>query len=189
MRFLAFAFAFLVLAYSYSARAEFGLYAGTHFGYGSEGRDTNDAYLKRTVGVLDFQAMPGMKLYGKVLLVGLLFDLRLLSQLSNVDTQAVGDFGGSGLLLGPGIALDFPYGKILLSYDLRARQSIHSPDATFKGSGFHFLIGYKAMPRFSLDFEYVATHYKTVSVLGVDNDLSGNPMTHNNIGAGVSLIF
>ncbi|MGZ3649599.1 MAG: hypothetical protein ACXVB9_06480 [Bdellovibrionota bacterium] len=183
------ALAFLTLSLASPARAEFGVFTGAHFGFSQEGRDTNDFYQKRSMGVIDLQAMPGWHFGGKTILAGLLFDVRLLSQLSNVDTNAVGDFGGMGLLLGPGVAFNFSFGRALLSYDMRARQSINSPDATFKGSGFHFLVGYKPLANLSVDFEYVATRYNAYSTALADADLSAKPVSCNVIGVGASILF
>ena len=53
-------FLFLALSFAPSAQAvDFGLFAGTHFGFGYEGSDLSDFYRKRQIGVLDLQAMPG----------------------------------------------------------------------------------------------------------------------------------
>jgi hypothetical protein len=188
MRFLL-ALAFLTLSIASPARGDFGVFTAAHFGFSQEGRDSNDFYQKRTMGVIDLQALPGWHFAGKTLLAGLLFDIRLLSQLSQVDTNSVGDFGGTGFLLGPGLAVDLPFGRALLSYDIRARQGINTPDATFKGSGFHFLVGYKPLPNLSVDLEYVATRYNAYSSTLSDVDLSAKPVSCNVVGFGASLLF
>jgi len=187
MRFLVFVFLFLG---SGAQAAEYGVYAASHIGIGDEGRGNSDTYQNRTVGTLDLQVMPGVRFFGKTLLAGLLIDLRLLFQASNADPVKAGDYGGTGLQVGPGFVLDFPTAKFLVSWDLRARQSINSPDsAGFKGSGFHFILGYKALPTFSVDFEYVATRYKTASTAFGELDLSSNPVTYGVYGLGASILF
>lgn len=183
------ALAFLLLA-PVAHAADYGLYAASHIGIGDEGRGQSDTYQNRTVGTLDAQAMPGMYFLGKTFLAGVLVDLRLLFQVSNADKTQAGDYGGTGLQVGPGFVLDFPTVKFLASWDIRARQSISSPDSTsFKGSGFHFILGYKALPTFSVDFEYVATRYKTVATALGEVDLSSNPITYGVCGLGASILF
>jgi len=168
---------------------DYGVYAGSHIGIGDEGRNGADTFPNRTVGVLDLQALPGARFYGKALTAGLLFDFRLYTQVSNADPVKVGNYGGTGLQLGPGVALDLPFVRGLLAWDIRARQSINDPDQTFKGSGFHFLLGYKAMPTFSVDFEYVSTRYKTVGSALEEIDLSDLPVTYHMYGLGASIVF
>lgn len=178
----------LLLAHPVSARAELGLYAGTHLGAGQAGHELNDTYTKRSVGVLDFQAMPGFHFYGKAVLAGLMLDARLLSQLStSVNTATAGDLGGKGLLLGPGVNFDFTFGRLLLVWDMRARQSVNEPDATFKGSGFNILAGYRAMPGFTVDLEYVVAKYNALSIGDVETGLGSAPISQKSFGLGVSL--
>jgi hypothetical protein len=170
--------------------ANYGIYAGSHIGIGDEGRNGADTYQNRTVGTLDLQAMPGLRYFGSTLLAGVLIDLRLLSQVSDADPSKAGDYGGPGLQLGPALLLDFPAARLLASWDMRARQSTNSPDGVgFKGSGFHVILGYKALPTVSVDFEYVTTRYKTVGTLLGEEDLSSNPITYTVFGLGASLLF
>ena len=187
MRFLA--LALLLLVAPQALAADFGLFAGSHIGIGDEGRTKSDTFQDRTVGALDLQVMPGLHYFGNTLLAGILFDLRLLFQVSEADPKKAGDYGGTGLQVGPGFALDFSRAKFLASWDMRARQSTSSPDLSFKGSGFHFLLGYKALPTFTVDFEYVATRYKTIGTSYGELDVSDNPVTYHMLGMGASILF
>jgi hypothetical protein len=186
MRFLALS---LFLAASSAQAADYGIYAGSHIGIGDEGRKESDTFQNRTVGTLDLQAMPGVRYFGNTLLAGILFDFRLLFQVSDADPKKAGDYAGTGFQVGPGFLFDFPLARFLASWDMRARQSVNSPEMSFKGSGFHFLLGYKALPTFSVDLEYVATRYNTVSTALGEADVGPNPVTYHMLGLGASVLF
>jgi hypothetical protein len=184
------AFLLFLLAPASARAQDYGIYAGLHLGAGHSGDDIEDAYQTRTVGTVDLQFMPGLRFSGKSILVGLLFDARFLSQISNVDKTAVGDFGGSGLTIGPGVVVDFTKARLLLSWDWRDRQSVNAPDGTtFKGSGFHLLAGYRMSPLVTVDLEYVIAKYNTIAVNDAETDVGDHLVKQNTIGVGVSVSY
>ena len=159
-------------------------------GLGPMGHDYLDAYETRTVGTIDIQALPGVKPFGEMVLTGLLFDFRLLTQLTKMDKNTRGDFGGSGFLVGPGVLLDLNLGKLLFSYDLRARTRINQPDnTTFKGSGFHLVFSYNWADKIAGEFQLVKTTYKTfINSLG-EFEFPNDPLTHISYSFGASILF
>lgn len=190
MRFFPLLAALVLVGLSTPAHAlDFGAFFASHLGAGSAGRDGDDFYRKRSVGSIDLQAMPGLHVYGKSILAGMLFDFRMLSELENADPTNHGDFGGFGLLIGPAVLFDFTFGKVLLSWDIRDRQSISSPDAALKGSGFHILFGYKASSILTVDLEYVHARYNAIyrSDLDIETGLDERSLSQNNLSIGVSV--
>jgi hypothetical protein len=167
-----------------NARAEFGFHAGSHFGYGRMSSDSGAS--ARNMGTFDLQFMPGYRILG--FMPGLLLDFRLLSQLEEGSrTQA--NFSGRGLLMGLGVTYEPGPVKILVSYDFRNRHWYSGPDTTYAGSGYHLLLGYKFMPGFSFDIEYVRSTYNSVEVDGIANGLNNNNVNHWNLGFGVSYSY
>ncbi len=182
--------ALLLLAlHSISAEAEVGLHIGGHFGYGKMGDEANDLNRSRNMGTFDLQGMPGYRLYGKLLLAGLLFDYRFIGQLTD-KSATLSDLSGRSFLLGPAIVVDLPVGKLLFSYDIRARHYFSGPDTTYKGSGVHFLFGYKVAGNLCVDIEYVVTNYNTVTISDIETELTGDlPLNHKNLGFGLSWTY
>jgi len=177
--------AWLLFASAPSAQAEFGFHGGAHFGYGRMGNDAGGS-VGRNMGAFDLQFMPGYRILG--FMPGLLLDYRLLSQLEDGSpTQA--NFSGHGLLMGLGLTYEPGPVKILVSYDFRNRHWFSRPDTTYAGSGYHLLLGYKFMPGFSFDLEYVSSTYNSVEVNGIASGLNNDTVTHWNIGFGVSYSY
>ena len=168
------------------AKADYGAHVGGHFGYGKMGNSSLDANQSRGIGTFDLQGMPGIKVYGKFILLGLMLDYRFHSQLS--DDNSLSQYGGRSFLLGPGAILDFPLFKLLFSWDIRDRHYYSGPDTTYKGSGFHFLFGYKVVGNLCVDLEYVTARYKSVKInddeIGLDD-----PVKHYNLAFGLSWSF
>jgi hypothetical protein len=191
MRALPFLFLFLlaILAPLSAHAVMYGGLVGGAFSYGDEGDDTETSpNQKRATGAIELKLMPGVRFYGKSILVGLLADFQFHSQLSSGDKSAIGDFGGTGLLLGPGVVFDFHFGRLLLSYDIRDRQGISQPDATLKGSGFHIAFGYRVMPTVTIDLEYTRARYNTLSTPDGETDLGGDTSIKcKSVGLGVSV--
>ena len=175
------------LFYNVEAKAEFGGHAGVHFNYGKLGTDANGPYLfdSRAVGTFDGEFMPGWRILDGSMLVGLLFDLRFLAQLSNAST----DFSGHGYSLGPGISYEILLLKLLFSYDLWLRHTFTGPNTTFKGKGYHFLLGYKIFPATSVDLEYVTGSFDSMNQTGQDFPLSPQAVKFWTIGFGLSFSF
>lgn len=165
-------------------KAEFGFHAGSHFGYG---RISNDggSIPARSMGVFDVQFMPGYRMLGS-LMPGLLFEYRLMSQLEETATP---DFGGRGLIIGLGATFEPGPVKLLVSYDFRARHWYSGPDTTYSGSGFRFLVGYKFLPGFAFDVQYVSTSYDSQEVNGIATGLNNDNLHHWNLGFGASYSF
>jgi hypothetical protein len=182
------ALAIVALFSSTLARADYGAHLGAHFGYGQMGNSSGDENRTRNMGTLDLQAMPGIKLYGNALLLGLMLDYRFMSQLT--DETNLSSYGGRGFLAGPGALLDFSFGRFLFSWDMRARHYYSGPDTTYKGSGFHFLFGYKVMGNLCADLEYVISRYNAVRINEVETGLDENKqVTHKSLGFGLSWLF
>lgn len=179
--------ALIALSIPNLAQAAFGLHVGGHFGYGNMGNESTDADQARSVGTFDVQAMPGLRALGNVLLVGLMLDYRFHSQLKDDDSLV--PYSGRSFLLGPGVALDLSFGKLLFSYDILTRHYYTGPETTLKGSGFHILAGYKVMGNLSVDLEYVVSRYSTVDQYNGERDLGEFPIKHKNLGFGLSWIF
>lgn len=175
--------ALLVIWLAPSAEANFGAHLAPHFGFGNMGDDSSGSLRSRSVGTFDLQALPGYRVYGNAILLGLMIDYRFISQLSEEDNLQ--GLSGRGLLLGPGAGFEFAFGKLLLSYDLIARHSATSPEAKLEGSGFHLLFGYRIAPNVYADLQYVRTRYNKLN----GEDLGDLPIKQNNIGFGLSLGF
>lgn len=173
---------------SSSAEAQFGAHFATHFGYGKMGSDSGFIQ-KRSMGTFDLQAMPGYRLLGNQLLLGLLFDLRFMSQLQDQNDVGGEDFGGRGLTWGLGASFEPGPVKILVSYDLSARHWYTAPETTYKGSGFHFILGIPVAPSLFLDLQYVTTTYNTRKVNGDEYGLADDNVQHWNVGFGVSYSY
>ena len=169
------------------AQAEFGFHAGSHFGLGKMTYD-NGIPGDRDMGTFDLQFMPGYRL-PMGLMAGLMLDYRLMSQLTDEAEVSGTNYSGRSFLWG--LAATFEPGpiKLLLGYDFRARHWFSGPDTTFMGSGFRFLVGYKFLPGFAFDLEYVSTTYNTSEVNGLETGLNNNNLKHWNLGFGVSYSY
>lgn len=175
--------ALLAIWLSPRAEANFGAHLAPHFGFGNMGDDSSGRLRSRSVGTFDLQAMPGYRVYGNAILVGMMFDYRFISQLSEEDNLQ--GLSGRGYLIGPGVGFELTFGKVLLSYDFMARYRAPSPEARLEGSGFHFIFGYRIAPNVYADLQYVRTRYNKLN----DEDLGDQSIKQNNIGFGLSLGF
>jgi hypothetical protein len=169
------------------AQAGFNLRLGGHFGYGKMGNDTTDENRLRNMGTFDLQGMPTLSLFNQILAAGLILDYRFLSQFS--DDTTLTQYNGHGYLFGPVAALNLPLITALFAWDILARHSYSGPDTTYKGSGFHFLIGYKIVSNISLDLEYVIANYNAVKINDVETGLGEHPVSHKNLGLGLSWTY
>jgi hypothetical protein len=177
---------FLLLALApLTAHAEFGLHTGAYVEIGSMGSATADIYESRSMGAFGLQAMPGYRTMGKALLLGLMFNLRFFSQLSEGTAT---DYSGTNLLIGPAAALEFTKIKALLGWDIRARHSAKL-NTSLSGSGLRFLLGYRLSPFMSVDALYTKTRYNSRSNGTLDIDLSESPIKASTFGLGVSLSY
>lgn len=169
------------------ARAEFGFHAGSHFGIGKMAYD-NGIPGDRDMGTFDLQFMPGYR-FPMGLMAGLMLDYRLMSQLTDESETGRTDYSGRSLLMG--LAATFEPGplKFLLGWDLRARHWFSGPDTTFMGSGWRLLFGYKFLPGFAFDIEFVNTIYNASEVNGLETGLNNNNLKHWNLGFGVSYSY
>jgi hypothetical protein len=168
------------------AWAQFGFHAGSHFGYGGM-RSDSGSRPQRDMGTWDFQFMPGYR-FPPLLMAGLLLDYRFMSQLTD-KSQVGSDYSGRGFLWGLGLTAEPGLFKLLVSYDFRARHWFSGPDTTFKGSGYHLLFGYKFMPGFFADLEYVSTTYNSQEVDGISSGLKNDDLHHWNLGLGISYSY
>jgi hypothetical protein len=181
---------------SVPARAEFGLHVGGHFGYGKMGDEANDINQDRSMGSFDLQAMPGYRFLDKLLMAGVMLDYRFLGQLED-KSATLSDFSGRSFLIGLGAMLDLPTVKFILSYDFHDRHNISLPKTTYKGKGWHFLLGYKVAGSLCVDLEYVVANYDSQTLLGEDSDLSGTdlsgntryPISHDSLAFGLSWTY
>lgn len=168
-----------------NARAEFGAHLGSHFEFGSMGGEARDVYESRSMGAFGLQAMPGYRALGKRVLAGLMLDLRFFSQLSGGTSV---EYGGKSLLIGPAVAYEGDQVKFLLGWDMRARHSTSTPNATYKGSGLRVLLGYRLGGKGNLfgELQYLSTKYKTRTEDSSDTDLADNPIKSSMVGFGLS---
>lgn len=175
------------------AQAGFGLHAASHLGFGRMGNETT-ATPMRSMGTFNIMAMPGYHFLDNLLLAGLAIDARLMSQLDNQNQSGGIDYSGNGLLLGIAAGVDLGPARLLLGYDLRARHSFTSStassstpyDTTYKGSGFRFHLAYTILAGWGADLSFVQTSYNTSQVGELETPLSANPVTHWNLGFGIS---
>jgi hypothetical protein len=180
-----FLFLFLFALPFNSAFASFGLHLGSHLGFGGMGNESGSR-ASRTMGTFDLQAMPGYRVFG--VMPGLLLEYRMMSQLTN-RIEAGSDYSGNGTNFGLGVLFEPGMFKFLASYDFQSRHWFTEPDTTFSGSGYRFLVGYKILPLLAFDFQYVATKYNTVEESEVETSIDHDPVSHWNLGFGVSLSF
>jgi hypothetical protein len=168
-------------------RAEFGGHVGAHFGYGRMGtaEASPNSYQSRAIGTFDGEFMPGWRFFGGSLLAGVLFDLRFLAQLSNTAA----DFSGHGYSLGAGLMYEIAVVKLLFSYDPWERETYSGPNTTFKGSGYHYLLGYKIFPGTSVDLEYVTANFNSQDQGGVESALSPQSVKLWSVAFGLSFSF
>lgn len=178
---------FIPLLMPFRAQANFGFHAGSHFGIGKMGYESGIPG-DREMGTFDVQFMPGYR-FPMGLMAGLMLDYRLMSQLTDQSEVSNTDYSGRSFLWGIGAMFEPGPIKLLFSYDFRARHWFSGPDTTFMGSGFHFLFGYKFMPGFAFDIQYVTTTYNKQIVNGSKTGLNNNNLHHWNLGFGVSYSY
>lgn len=173
---------------SLPARAEFGAHLASHFEFGSMGGEAQDVYESRTMGAFGLQAMPGYRMYGKAVLVGLMLDLRFFSQLSSGTTVS---YGGRAFNVGPAVAYEGAKLKFLLGWDIRARHGASTPEASYKGSGIRMLLGYRLGGKGNLfaELQYVSSKFKTRTQNDTDNDLASSPIKSSMVGFGLSISY
>jgi hypothetical protein len=177
----------LILIWSPStSEAAFGGHVGAHLGVGNFG-GAGQPVGSKSLGTLDLQAMPGYRIFGNSLMLGVLFNLRYLSDLNGASGYDK-DASGTGSLIGLALAYEFSVFKIIGSWDLRARQSGSNPDTTYKGSGYTILFGYKTMPNFYVDFMVNKTSYTSREVLDIPETFV-KPVQHWNLALGMSYSF
>lgn len=179
-------FLILLLCFSGpSAQASLGLHLGSHLGFGGMGNESGTR-TNRTMGTFDLQAMPGYRVFG--FMPGILLEYRMMSQLTN-RIEAGSDYSGNGSNVGLGILFEPALFKFLASYDFRSRHGFSSPETTFSGSGYRLMVGYKILPLLAFDLQFVQTKYNTVEENETETSIDEDPITHWNLGFGVSLSF
>jgi predicted porin len=177
---------FLLLFLPVKSWATFGLHIGSHLSYGRIGNESG-TISERSMSAFDIQAMPGYRIGN--FMPGLLIDYRFLAQLGRNDEYENTDYGGRSLILGLGTTAEFDAIKILFSYDFRARHNSATPDSLYKGSGFHFTLGYFFMPKLSIDFAYSKSTYSKVETDGVESMVSDDRLKNWNFGLGISYSY
>lgn len=162
------------------------MHTAAHFEFGTIGGEANDDYRSRSMGGFALQGMPGYRLLGKSLLVGLLLELRFFTQLAEKGPV---EFGGRSFNLGPAFALEGSKVKFLGGWDIRARHATVTPAASYAGSGWRLLVGYKAYGNLWADVQYSSIHYNSRTQNDIDQGISDNPIKHAVVGFGLSYSF
>lgn len=168
------------------ASAQFGFHTGAHFGYSKLGAQSGELR-KRDLGAFDLQFMPGYRLPAD-LMAGLMLEYRLMGQLDE-DSRPGYDLSGNSFNMGIGGTWEPGPIKLLFSWDLYSRHYVTGGNNTYMGSGYHFLIGFRFLPGFSFDVEYVTNTYDTQSTNGADYGLNDYYLDLWNVGLGVSYSY
>ncbi|MCO5143992.1 MAG: hypothetical protein M9962_12955 [Oligoflexia bacterium] len=177
---------FLAL-YPNISTASFGVHLGSHIGIGRLGNETTQVR-DRSMGTFDLQAVPGYKILSDSLMVGLLLEYRLLSQLTSAGNVAGEDFSGGGFSLGPAVTYRISLVKILVGYDLISKQSTHTPEGSLSGSAIRFLVGYELFPSLYADLTLNLNSYGDQDRNGTEVLLT-NKVKHWNFGFGISYSY
>lgn len=180
------ALALLALLVGHSANAGFGLHIGGHFEGGNFGGDSNGEFATKSIGAIDLQAMPGYRFLGDIVLVGLMLEGRFVTHLAEKSER---EWGGKSFTYGPAFSVEAPFLKLLLGWDVYARHNTSTPSATYKGSGWRILLGYRLAATWWTDLQYSTVTYDSRTEGEASADMSLAPVKSSTMAFGISWAF